>query len=113
MVLCVFVIMLLNADTPVLDLKESGGLFKAITTFGVIGLLGILLKTVLRAKEIQATGNLTEDKINELGGNFKVISEALFTDYSFHFELASFLLLGAIVATVALAKRKSLKGSSV
>ncbi len=113
MVLFVFVIMLLNADTPVLDLKESGGLFKAITTFGVIGLLGILLKTVLRAKEIQATGNLTEDKINELGGNFKVISEALFTDYSFHFELASFLLLGAIVATVALAKRKSLKGSSV
>ena len=111
MVLFVFVIMLLNQDTPVLDLKETGPVFKGMTILGVMGLVFILVKTVMRAKDIQATGDLTEEKIASMGGNLKVISEALFTDYSFHFELASFLLLGAIVATIALAKRKPRIGS--
>ncbi len=112
MVLFVFVIMLLNQDEPVNDLKESSWLFKGITGLGLIGLLSILIRTVYRARTITPTGPLTEEKIVEAGGNVRVLSEALFTDHVFHFELTSFLILGATVATVALAKRKNSMGGA-
>jgi NADH-quinone oxidoreductase subunit J len=111
MVLFVFVIMLLSADTPVLDLKESSGLFKGITVLGLAGLATILIRTILTTKNIQPTGSLTDEKIAYAGGNLRVVSEALFTDHVFHFELTSFLVLGAIVATIALAKREPSQGS--
>ena len=110
MVLFVFVIMLLNQDAPIQDLKETSVLSKGITGLSLCGLLFILVKAVLHARDIQPTGTLTDEKIAELGGNVRVISEALFTDHVFHFELTSFLILGATVATVALAKRKNSLG---
>ena len=112
MVLFVFVIMLLNQDEPVQDLKESSLLFKGVSGFGILGLLSILIHTVYRARTLTPTGQLSDAKIAELGGNVHVISEALFTDHVFHFELTSFLILGAIVATVALAKRKNSGGAA-
>ncbi len=107
MVLFVFVIMLLGQDQPTSDLKDSSLLFKGITLLGAIGLLNVLLQAALSSKDIVGKGVYTEEKINEMGGNLKSISEVLFKDYVFHFELVSFLILGAIVATVALAKRKN------
>lgn len=112
MVLFVFVIMLLNQDEPVHDLKESSLLFKGVSGLGLLGLLIILIRTVYRTRGMTPTGTLTESKIVELGGNVRVVSEALFTDHVFHFELTSFLVLGATVATVALAKRKNSIGAS-
>jgi NADH-quinone oxidoreductase subunit J len=106
MVLFIFVIMLLSQDQPVEDLKESGALFKSVAVLGVAGLLTLLVRAVLTARGLVAVGSLTDEKIIQSGGNVQVISEALFTDGVFHFELTSFLLLAAIVATVALAKRK-------
>jgi NADH-quinone oxidoreductase subunit J len=111
MVLFVFVIMLLSQDQPVLDLKESSLLFKCVTVLGLGGLATILIRTILTTKNIQPVGTLTEDKIAEAGGNLKVVAESLFTDHVFHFELTSFLILGAIVATIALAKREPSQGS--
>ena len=105
MVLFVFVIMLLNQDLPTEDLKESSGLFKGVSVLGLIGLLFVLIHTVIRTDLIHPAGDLTDEKVAEMGGNLKIISEALFSDHVFHFELTSFLILGAIVATVALAKR--------
>jgi NADH-quinone oxidoreductase subunit J len=107
MVLFVFVIMLLGQDEKTSDLKDTSLLFKGVTTLGALGLLSIFLRAVLGAKEISAKGQYSEEKIKELGGNLQAISEVLFKDYVFHFELVSFLILGAIVATVALAKRKN------
>jgi NADH-quinone oxidoreductase subunit J len=112
MVLFVFVIMLLNQDTPVMDLKESSGLFKGITVLGLFGLASTLINTALRAKSIAPTGDLTEEKIQEMGGNLRVVSELLFSEKLFHFELISFLILGAIVASIALSKRKNSRGVS-
>jgi NADH-quinone oxidoreductase subunit J len=113
MVLFVFVIMLLNQDAPIYDLKETSALFKGISGLAVLGLVFILVKTVLRARDLAPIGELTDAKIDALGGNLRVISEALFADHSFHFELTSFLILGATVATVALAKRKnSMRGNA-
>ena len=107
MVLFVFVIMLLGQDEKTTDLKESSFLFKGVTILGILGLLSVLLNATLDAQQITAKGIYSEDKIREMGGNLQVISEVLFKDYAFHFELVSFLILGAIVATVALAKRKN------
>ena len=107
MVLFVFVIMLLGQDEPTTDLKESSLLFKGVATLGAFGFLTILLQAVLTAKEISGKGIYTDEKIIEMGGNLKSIAEVLFRDYIFHFELVSFLVLAAVVATVALAKRKN------
>jgi NADH-quinone oxidoreductase subunit J len=107
MVLFVFVIMLLGQDEKTTDLKESSFLFKGVTTLGTLGLLSVMLRAVLGAKDIAAKGPYTDEKIKEMGGNLQAISEVLFKDYVFHFELVSFLILAAVVATVALAKRKS------
>ncbi len=112
MVLFVFVIMLLNQDAPIRDLKESSLLFKGITGVGLLGLLFVLISTVLHARDLKPVGLLTDQKIAEAGGNVRVLSEALFSDHVFHFELTSFLILGATVATVALAKRKNSLGDN-
>lgn len=106
MVLFVFVIMLLNQDSPVMDLKESSGLFKSIAALGTLGLVSVLINAALRATGIAPTGTFTDQKVAELGGNTRAIAELLFTDGLFQFELTSFLLLGAIVATIALSKRQ-------
>ena len=111
MVLFVFVIMLLNQDQPVLDLKESSALFKGATVLGLGGFVTILIRTILTVKNIHPVGTLTDEKVAAAGGNLKVIAESLFNDHVFHFELTSFLILGAIVATIALAKREPSQGS--
>ena len=113
MVLFVFVIMLLSQDQPIHDIKETSAVFKIISALGVLGLAFVLISTVIRAREIVPTGVLTDQKIESMGGNVRVISEALFNDHTFHFELTSFLILGATVATVALAKRKKSLGGGV
>ncbi len=107
MVLFVFVIMLLGQDEKTTDLKESSLIFKGVTTLGALGLFGIFLRAIHSTNSIVGKGEYTEEKISEMGGNLKAISEVLFRDYIFQFELVSFLILGAIVATVALAKRKN------
>jgi NADH-quinone oxidoreductase subunit J len=106
MVLFVFVIMLLNQDSPVSDFKESSGLFKGVAALGSLGLVGILIHTALRASGMAPTGPWTDAKFQEAGGNLRALSELLFTDGLFQFELTSFLLLGAIVSTIALSKRQ-------
>lgn len=107
MVLFVFVIMLLGQDETVADLKESSLLFKSVTALGAAGFLMILLQATLSAKGASEGGIYTEEKIAKMGGNLKTVAEVMFKDYVFHFELVSFLILGAVVATVALAKRKN------
>jgi NADH-quinone oxidoreductase subunit J len=113
MVLFVFVIMLLNQDQDVDDLRETGIVYKGVAGLGCAGLVFILIHTVLRAKDLVPTGTLTDDEIAKQGGNLRVISEALYTDHIFHFELTSFLLLGAVVSTIALAKRKTRRGEAI
>jgi NADH-quinone oxidoreductase subunit J len=106
MVLFVFVIMLLSQDTPVRDFKATSTLYKVVAGAVCAAVTWLLVRVVLKTTGIAPTGSFTDEKVSEAGGNLRVISESLFTDHLFHFELTSFLLLGAIVATIALAKRK-------
>jgi NADH-quinone oxidoreductase subunit J len=112
MVLFVFVIMLLNQDTPIEDLKSSSGLFKGLAGLASAAVVYFLIRVVLTARDLSPAEQMTDQKIDELGGNVRVISEAMFGDHLFHFEIVSFLLLGAIVSTIALAKRKNSLGAS-
>ena len=106
MVLFIFVIMLLNVDEPSFDIGRA---HPAVTTIGAI--FGVLLflgfAFVFYKSDLQiATGGLTDARVEELGGNSKVISQLMFTKYLLPFELTSVLLLAGIVGAIAIAKRK-------
>lgn len=102
MVLFLFVIMLLNLqDKKNLTEKYS---YKKITAV----LLSIFLFCLLAFTiYFGFAGKFSQpsEKAVELG-TAEFIGSELFTNYSFPFELASFLLLAAIVGAVVLAKKK-------
>lgn len=102
MVLFLFVIMLLNLqDESKLTEKFS---YKKITSV----LLSIFLLCLLGFTiYFGFAGKFSEmsDKALTLG-TAETLGTELFTNYSFPFELASFLLLAAIVGAVVLAKKK-------
>lgn len=106
MVLFIFVIMLLNADVPSLDLKRSGWALQS-ATFGIsVLLLAVFTWAFKNSPEMVIKGPYTTEAIEAAGGNTQVISELMFSEYILPFELTSVLLLAAIVGAVAIAKRK-------
>jgi NADH-quinone oxidoreductase subunit J len=105
MVLFVFVIMLLNADTKNLDLGRNK-FFQGGAAVLCAVLLFMFIYAIRHGSTSVTKGMLTQEKIEGFGGNVQVISELMFSDYILPFELTSFLLLVGIVGSVALAKRK-------
>jgi NADH-quinone oxidoreductase subunit J len=105
MVLFVFVIMLLNADTKNYDLGKSrkfqiaGGVLCAV-------LLALFIYSVRHGTVSPKRLGLSPERVDSLGGNVQVVSQLMFSDYILPFELTSILLLVGIVGSVALAKRK-------
>jgi len=110
MVLFVFVIMLLNADSPSLDMGKSHPVFK--TGAAVLGLVmfALFMKTFKDSALPAPMTEFTPARIEAAGGNTRVLSELLFSEYILPFELTSVLLLAAIVGAVAIAKRKLTPG---
>jgi NADH-quinone oxidoreductase subunit J len=99
MVLFLFVIMLLYPE-PV----EPRSWFWVGSTIGGVGLLALQLValTTQRGQEMGVkTGVPTPDF-----GSPRTLAQSLFTDFVFPFEIASILLLVAIVGAVVLAKRE-------
>ena len=104
MVLFTFVIMLLDADTSPIDYGK-GFVYQVVATL-MAALVYVGVNWSIRHGQISAIrGNFTKEIIDELGGNSRVLSEVLFSDYILPFELTSILLLVGIVGSVALAKR--------
>ena len=104
MVLFVFVIMLLNADVTAGDFGR--GFMGRFFALAVLGALGVGFNLALRNGVVSSSyGMFTPERIGELGGNTRVISELMFSDYILPFELTSVLLLVGIIGSVALAKR--------
>lgn len=102
MVLFLFVIMLLNLqDEKKLEEKFT---YKKITavllSIFLFCLLGFTIYFGLSGKYTAMS-----DKAEEIG-RAQFLGTELFTNFSFPFELASFLLLAAIVGAVVLAKKK-------
>jgi NADH-quinone oxidoreductase subunit J len=105
MVLFIFVIMLLNADSPSFDLGRSHMGVRVISgALGVV-MLGFFVWAFRNSDALAPVSDFTPEKIDAAGGNTQVISELMFSSYILPFELTSVLLLAAIVGAVAIAKR--------
>ena len=102
MVLFLFVIMLINVGN---EMKTSKYLqkTKAIPLFLMsLFLLNILLLILWRSEGLHQPSTISTV------GSIAAIGQALFTKYVLPFEIASLLLLVALIGTVYLAKRSSI-----
>ena len=105
MVLFIFVIMLLNADTPSFDLGRSHvGMRMAAGVVAWI-LFAIFVWSFNTSEPLAPIAKFTPEAVEAAGGNTRVLSELLFSEYILPFELTSVLLLAAIIGAVAIAKR--------
>jgi NADH-quinone oxidoreductase subunit J len=97
MVLFLFVIMFLNPTTPEPRRKLWWG-FGSLTALLLAGSLAALM----------SNGETLADSVaaNETFGSPEMLGKSLFTDFVLPFEIASVLLLVAIVGAVVLAKRE-------
>jgi NADH-quinone oxidoreductase subunit J len=100
--LIIFVIMLVKAEED--EVKQSHGQ-------GIIALfIGLLLAVevafiVLGSLCASSTGALAQ-KMASAGGNTEALGVVLYTKYLFPFEVASVLLLAAMIGAITLAKYK-------
>ncbi len=103
MVLFLFVIMLLNLQEESYE-KGRGGLRQIAWLGG--GVLVLELFLLIRRSPTSA-GIAGEEKLPEGFGTVAVLGEKLFTDFLLPFEIASILLLIAIIGAVVMAKRET------
>ena len=98
MVLFLFVIMFLNPGA----LEQQRGLWWGFGTLLALLLAGVLVPLV-------TTHDLPADPVaaTELFGSPEMLAKSLFSDYVLPFEIASVLLLVAIIGAVVLAKREN------
>lgn len=109
MVLFIFVIMLLNADEPSFDMGRTHIGMKvgaSILSFALFAAFVWAFKNSPVDPALVAKGTFTPEKIQAAGGNTRVISQLMFSEYILPFELTSVLLLAGIVGAVAMSKRK-------
>jgi NADH-quinone oxidoreductase subunit J len=109
MVLFIFSIMLLNLNTESTDFKDKPGLFVGAIAMGfsVFGFIAFALNEhFAKHRQDFPMGEFTSERVTALGGNSKVLSHALFSQFYISFEVISLALLIAIVGAVVLAKRK-------
>lgn len=109
MVLFVFVIMLLSSDTPSLDFQRTPAWLKAIAMMVVFGLFLVMTRVFRDGAIPPQQGPFTAEAVEAAGGNTRVLSELMFSEYILPFELTSVLLLAGIVGAVAIAKRHARK----
>ena len=101
MVLFLFVIMLLNVEEKEGKLAGKTMLLQAFATV-VVGLVMVTMVGLFKANgSLGAAGDASD-----AFGTTKAVGQMLFTEYLLPFEIASLLLLAAIVGAVILAKRR-------
>lgn len=109
-VLFMFVIMLLNLSPEGrerlrIPVSELGVLLLTVLGFLAIGIMLAVGETPV------APGEMTSQAIALAGGNTYAVGMVLFTKYLWPFELASMLILLAIIASVVIAKKDTDKGA--
>jgi NADH-quinone oxidoreductase subunit J len=103
LILFLFVIMVLN---PRLDIIGGRGSNQTVAAVGFTLALGaLLILTMLSGQLAPATGIYTPEFIEPIG-HVQVIGTLLFTEFLLPFEVASVLLLVAIVGALTLARRE-------
>jgi len=109
MVLFIFSIMLLNIESEKADHTDNPGIFFSSVALGLaaFGMFGVAIyKHFTTANIYRPQGVFSSEMVAALGGNSKVLSHALFSQFYVSFEVISLALLVAVVGAVVLAKRK-------
>ncbi len=104
LVLFLFVIMLFRGD----GMKDKARFVSGwpIVAPIAIALMGLLMSILMHSGFSGAQGSYTIEAVRS-AGNSQVIGMALYTDYLFPFEIASVILLVAMVGAIVLAKKKA------
>ena len=100
-VLFLFVVMLLNLSTD-----EFPPASQRLVKLGVVFAAAVVLAQVLPALSNELLLVASVEPVPEGFGGYRQVGIALYTDYVLLVEMASLLLLGAIVGALILAKRK-------
>lgn len=102
LVLYLFVVMLLNVKRE----ERYHVQFPVGMLLGLTILTEVLLLTVHRSFSPEAAAAIrSEDSGAAVGGNTETIGEVLYSTYLFPFEVASLILLVAMIGAIVLAKR--------
>ena len=101
MVLFLFVVMLLNIK----QIDEGGSVLLKVLGVVVAGLLLVLTAVIVRRVAIPADSGFLR-QAQEGFGSVESVGRSLYTNYLLPFEIASFLLLAAIIGAIVLAKKK-------
>jgi NADH-quinone oxidoreductase subunit J len=105
MVLFLFVIMLVNLDQAARERQFNGQWLVAVAASSLAAaLIGYFLYRGKAAFHIAETG--TAPAAPDGAGNTEVVADMLFSHYLLPFEIASVLLLVAVVGSVVMAKRR-------
>jgi NADH-quinone oxidoreductase subunit J len=104
LVLFVFVIMLISVDRSVHERQYNRQWTIAILTSGI--LIVEIVYGLYRGKDSLALPNAAAPAVS-VAGNSEQVGMALYTSYLLPFEIASILLLVAIVGAVVLSKKRT------
>ena len=105
MVLFIFVIMLLSFERVELDFP-SNKMFTPVPILGGFLFFAGMSFILLRSGMGTHRGQFTPQAVEASGGNVRVVSELMFSDYVLPFLVMGMLLSIAIVGAVLLAKKK-------
>lgn len=106
MVLFIFVIMLVNLDVAVQQIQFSRQKWVALAV--ALALAGQVGAMIWRAGKLPGQGLLVRDApaAESLPPNAEAVAQSLFGPYMLSFEIASLLLLVAMIGAVVMAKKK-------
>jgi NADH-quinone oxidoreductase subunit J len=105
-VLFLFVVMLVNlGEINQIEFLQSQWLPATLLGLAVIAEIGFLLWG--NGAALQATPEATDTVLRGLGGNTETIGMTLYTDYLLPFEIASMLLLVAMIGAIYLSRTES------
>ncbi len=105
MVLFTFVIMLLNVPPDSRSRWDRPPVEFLMVGLSVLALFGVGIYLIFGAFAGEGVEVLTRSLVTEQGGNTLMIGRLLFSKYVWPFELASILILMAIIASIVIAKK--------
>lgn len=104
MVLFLFVIMLVNLDQAARERQFNRGWLVALAAVAAVGAeIGYFLYRGAGAFHFAETASAA---VAQSAGNTEMIADSLFSEYLLPFEIASILLLVAVVGSVIMAKKR-------
>lgn len=103
MVLFLFMIFILRLDEK--GPKKRGAIRLLAGSIIGAGLFGVIAVLFYHYRFSGEKGNLSPETINALGGNLKVLASLLFSRFFLAFEVASILLLVAMIGALYIARK--------